>query len=221
MVVHVPPSRVENPMGINTEEAFIPVRKETLIKMGRNNTTTGTLFINALIKAPTTRVSSREMLGLTFQKRVSTLPTGSSAPVRTIPCPAIIRAQTATSASCPKPRKKSTACKTPPSTWKGKTSNPTARPMSTRKLEDSRGIFLRVNRIRATTAKISTARAWALGGGGRVNRITPLLCETASVNYKDRYALVISSVPREQLPLQDMEFCDYFQTPLVFLDVDI
>jgi hypothetical protein len=50
-----------------------------------------------------------------------------------------------------------------------------------------------VNKIRATTAKIRTARAWALGGGGKVNRLTPLLCETASVNNQDRYALVLLS----------------------------
>ncbi len=39
--------------------------------------------------------------------------------------------------------------------------------MSTRNLEDSSGIFSRVNRTSATTARISTARACVLGGGGR------------------------------------------------------
>lgn len=51
MVVHVPPSKVASPMGIRTEEAFILVRSETLINMGRNNTTTGTLLMKAQRRA--------------------------------------------------------------------------------------------------------------------------------------------------------------------------
>ena len=85
MVVALPPNKVANPMGMSTDEAGFPVRKETLIRIGRNRTTTGTLLIKALINALTTSVSSKETVGLAFHKRAMTLPAGSSAPVRTIP----------------------------------------------------------------------------------------------------------------------------------------
>ena len=98
MVVTVPPNRVENPMGIRTEDADVPVRMDTLINMGINNTTTGTLLMKALIKALTKSVKSMDIKGLSFQSRASTRTTGSSAPVLTIPWPAIIRANTTTSA---------------------------------------------------------------------------------------------------------------------------
>ena len=109
MVVVMPPTSVAKPIGIRMLEADLPVRSEMLVRIGSNSTTIGTLLTKALKIPPTISVSSRENSGLTDHKLASERPTGSRAPVRTRPCPAIIRAQTATSASWPKPRKKSTA----------------------------------------------------------------------------------------------------------------
>ena len=79
MVVQVPPSRVANPIGISTVEALVLVRMETLIRIGRSRTTTGTLLIKALMKAATSRVSSKETPGLIFHRRARPRPTGSRA----------------------------------------------------------------------------------------------------------------------------------------------
>ena len=122
--------------------------------------------MKALMKAPAKRATSMEKPGLSFQSWASARPTGSRAPVRTNPCPAIISAQTATNASCPKPWKNSTALETFPLSSKGKISNPEAKMTNMSKLEDSRGTFLRVNKKSAITVSINTASACGLGGGG-------------------------------------------------------
>ena len=83
IVVHIPPTSVANPIGINTPEGERLVRKETLIKIGSNSTTTGVLFTKALNTAPISKVRSKEIFGLSCQSLASDLPIGSSAPVRT------------------------------------------------------------------------------------------------------------------------------------------
>jgi hypothetical protein len=103
IVVHVPPKRLAKPMGIKSEDADLPVRIDTEIKMGRKRTTTGTLLMKALIKALRSKVTRKVAPGLIFQSLAIALPTGSSAPVRTIPRPAIMSAHTATKASWPNP----------------------------------------------------------------------------------------------------------------------
>jgi len=103
MVVAMPPTSVAKPIGISTPEADLPVRRLTLTRIGNSSTTMGVLLTKALRVPPTTRVSNSEKAGLMRHIFASTRPTGSSAPVRTIPCPAIINAQTATSASWPNP----------------------------------------------------------------------------------------------------------------------
>lgn len=114
MVVLMPPTSVAKPIGINIPEADVFVRNETLIRIGSNSTTIGTLFTKALSIAPTISVNSSESCGLIRHRRARPRPTGSRAPVRTSPCPAIMSAVTATRASWPKPRKKSTACRVSP-----------------------------------------------------------------------------------------------------------
>ena len=103
MVVPMPPIRVAKPIGINIPDAGVPVRKETLIKIGKSRMTMGTLFTKALSTAPTRRVSKNENAGVMVQSLARILPTGSNAPVLDKPCPIIINAVTATRASCPKP----------------------------------------------------------------------------------------------------------------------
>ena len=99
IVVPMPPTMVAKPMGIKTELAGMPVRRDTLIRIGISRTTMGTLLMKALAAAPTRRVRSSDKLGLLTQTRARKCPTGSSAPVRTSPLPAIISAQTAIRAS--------------------------------------------------------------------------------------------------------------------------
>lgn len=107
MVVHMPPTSVAKPIGINTPEGERLVRNETLTNTGSSSTTTGVLFINALNTAPITSVSNKDSNGLMRQSFASERPMGSSAPVRTNACPAIIKAHTAISASCPNPENSS------------------------------------------------------------------------------------------------------------------
>ena len=114
MEVLMPPTSVAKPIGISIPVAGIWVRNETLTRIGSNSTTIGTLFTKALSMAPTISVSSSDSCGLMRHRRASPRPTGSRAPVRTRPCPAIMSAATATRASWPKPRKKSTACRVSP-----------------------------------------------------------------------------------------------------------
>ncbi len=102
-------------MGISTPEGEAFARSVTPIRIGRSRTTMGVLLTNALKIPLTSRVSRSENCGLIPQTRARARPTGSSAPVRTRPCPAIIRAHTATRASCPNPVKKSIACNLSPS----------------------------------------------------------------------------------------------------------
>ncbi len=99
----MPPISVAKPMGIKIDDAGVLVRNDTLIKIGNSNTTIGVLLTNALSIAPARRVTNSDKCGLNVHRRAKARPTGSNAPVRTSPWPAIISAHTATSASCPKP----------------------------------------------------------------------------------------------------------------------
>jgi hypothetical protein len=82
MLVLMPPTRVAKPMGINMPEDDAPVRNDTLISIGNNNTTMGTLLTKALRKAPMMSVSNMLSAGLSFHRRARLRPSGSSAPVR-------------------------------------------------------------------------------------------------------------------------------------------
>ncbi len=99
IVVAAPPIRVATPIGIRIFEGLIRVRIETVISTGSSRTTIGVLLTNALSVAAITSVSSIDSTGQVAQSFARTEPSGSSAPVRTRPCPTIMRAQTATSAS--------------------------------------------------------------------------------------------------------------------------
>ena len=85
IVVLMPPTSVANPIGISTLDAGVLVRSDTLIRIGSSSTTIGTLLTNALSTPPITSVNSREIDGAAVHARASSLPTGSSAPVRTSP----------------------------------------------------------------------------------------------------------------------------------------
>ena len=61
-------------MGIKTELAGMPVRRDTLIRMGISRTTMGTLLMKALAAAPTSRVRSSDTLGLLTQARARRCP---------------------------------------------------------------------------------------------------------------------------------------------------
>ena len=98
MLVAIPPIDVAKPIGINRSEAGVVVFSETLIRIGNSRMTTGVLLTNALSIAPITSVARKVSSGRCCHQRASWRPIGSSAPVRTSACPAIISAQTATSA---------------------------------------------------------------------------------------------------------------------------
>ena len=107
MVVAMPPTSVAKPIGISTLVAGALARRQALMRIGSKRTTTGVLLTNADSTAPTTSVASKERNGARAQARPSALPTGSSAPVTTIPCPSTINAHTEMSASWPRPKKRS------------------------------------------------------------------------------------------------------------------
>ncbi len=66
----------------------------------------GVLFRNALRNAVPSSTISSDSFGIFDQRRDISRAIGRSAPVVSIPLPTIIRAEMATSASCPKPWKK-------------------------------------------------------------------------------------------------------------------
>ena len=85
IVVVIPPSKVAKPIGSNNPEGLALVRIATLSIIGNNNTTIGVLLTTALSSAETTKVINTESIGLKPQSLANTLPTGSNAPVRTMP----------------------------------------------------------------------------------------------------------------------------------------
>ena len=66
----------------------------------------GVLLTKALSMAPITNVAKKDNSGLIDQSFANCRPMGSSAPVRTSACPAIINAQTATKSLMAKTAKK-------------------------------------------------------------------------------------------------------------------
>ena len=85
MVVVMPPSKVAKPIGIKMREGDDFVRIATFNKMGKSKTTIGVLFTTALNKAETIRVLNTDNVGLNAQSFAKARPTGSNAPVRTMP----------------------------------------------------------------------------------------------------------------------------------------
>ena len=155
IVVAIPPTSVANPIGRRMREAEEEVRRQTLIRIGNSSTTMGVLFMNADNTAPTMSVARNDRNGALDHMRPSTRPTGSSAPVRTRPWPTTMSAQTATSASCPRPRKKSVAA----SPGYGNSEKPTVRIANSPTLDTSSGIRSRVKRYSASTVSNITAIA--------------------------------------------------------------
>ena len=99
MVVAVPPIRVAIPTGIRTREVGTPLFSATVIRIGMSTTMIGVLLTKALMAAATSKVRNSETNGLQSHSRPSQRPSDSRAPVRINPCPTIIKAQTAISAS--------------------------------------------------------------------------------------------------------------------------
>ena len=98
IVVDIPPIEVAKPSGISNSDAGVAVFSDTLISIGNSKITIGVLLTKALSTAAITSVARKDNTGLTDHNRASSRPTGSSAPVRTNACPAIINEQTAISA---------------------------------------------------------------------------------------------------------------------------
>lgn len=84
-MVAIPPTSVAKPIGMSTDAAEVDVRRQTPMRMGSSKTTIGVLLTNAESTAPTTRVARNETNGARPHIRPRNRPTGSSAPVRTIP----------------------------------------------------------------------------------------------------------------------------------------
>ena len=116
MDVDMPPIMVARPIGSITPDTGNLTRIDALTRIGMSSTTIGVLFMKALRMAPATSVVSSAITGRRSQTRPTTLASGCRAPVVSSALPTIIRAQIATSASLPKPAKKSAGpSKTSPS----------------------------------------------------------------------------------------------------------
>jgi len=107
--VDMPPMIVARPIGIITPDTGNFARIDAPTRIGMSRTTIGVLFMNALSTAPATSVIRSASIGRVDHARPTILASGCSAPVVSSALPTIISAQIATSASLPKPAKKSTA----------------------------------------------------------------------------------------------------------------
>ena len=112
IVVDMPPTIVASPIGSMTPDTGNLARSDAPTRIGINNTTIGVLFMNALSIAPATSVTNSASTGLEDQARLTTVASGCNAPVVSSALPTIISAQIATSASLPKPAKKSMGART-------------------------------------------------------------------------------------------------------------
>ena len=158
MVVDIPPTIVARPIGSMTPETGNLDRSEAPTSIGMSRTTIGVLFMNALSTAPATNVVNNASAGLVDQARPTIFASGWSAPVVSSALPTIINAQIATSASLPKPAKKSTGPSfVIPSCSYGNSANPATSTIRIASEDDSRGIRSRVKRNNATTVNIRTA----------------------------------------------------------------
>jgi len=115
MVVPMPPISTAKFIGMRLREAEDLARNAAPTRIGIMSTTIGVSFRMPLKDAH--RISTRSIAapGRAASMRPSRRDAGSSAPVATSPRPRIIRLQIATSASCPKPKKKSTGVRRTPS----------------------------------------------------------------------------------------------------------
>lgn len=115
MVVTVPPITVARPKGMSTPEGEDLALSVTPTRIGSSMTTIGVLFTTALSAPATTMVKRSETTGAVCQTRARMRATGCSAPVVSSPFPSTMSAHTATSASWPKPAKRSDGRTGPPS----------------------------------------------------------------------------------------------------------
>ncbi len=114
--------------------------------------------MKALRIAPAISVASKARIGFLDQALPTTVARGCRAPVVSRALPTIISAQMATSASLPKPAKKSMdLMTTSPSRVYGNSSNPATSMIRIVSDDDSSGMRSRVNRNSATTVRTSTA----------------------------------------------------------------
>ncbi len=107
IVVDIPPIIVARPIGNIAPDTGNFTRIDAPTRIGMSNTTIGVLFIKALRIAPATSVVIRASTGRVDHALPTIVASGCKAPVVSSALPTIIRAQIATSASLPKPAKKS------------------------------------------------------------------------------------------------------------------
>ena len=162
MVVHMPPIRVAKPIGIRILLGDEAVRRQTLMRMGSSSTTMGVLLMKADSAPAISSIAAKERMGDLTQNWLSRRPKGSSAPVCMRPWPRIMRAQTAISASWPKPAKNCAARKLP----NGNRVNPAAKTASSPMLAFSSRAPLRLNSASASTVSSMDAKACMLGISG-------------------------------------------------------
>ena len=159
MVVVMPPSIAAKPIGIRMREGGSLLAAASPIIMGIIMTTTGVSLMKELSANVSIRLSNIVIERDRFHSRANPRPTPSSAPVRSMPCPRIISAQTATSPRLPNPRKNSYGCKLTPSFWNGNRWKPSARPVNTSKLVVSYRIRSLAYMARAANTISMAARA--------------------------------------------------------------
>ena len=112
IVVDMPPMIVARPIGSMTPDIENLLRSDAPTRIGISSTTIGVLFMKALRTAPDTSVTSSAVNGMVDQALPTIVARGCRAPVVSSALPTIMSAQIATSASLPKPEKKSVACST-------------------------------------------------------------------------------------------------------------
>ena len=169
IVVPIPPNSVARPIGISTLEGERPVRIATLTRIGSSRTTIGVLLTKALRTAASTSVSNSDSCGQRPHSLDRIRPSGSSAPVRTSPCPATISAHTATNAWWPNPENRATALSfCSPPLWNGKSVSPNVNITNIIRLELSSGMRSREKSSSAMPVSSRIAKAWRLGSSGKV-----------------------------------------------------
>jgi len=158
IVVDMPPMIVARPIGIITPDTGNLERSDAPTRIGMSNTTIGVLFMKALRIAPATSVVRSASTGRDDHARPTTVASGCNAPVVSSALPTIMSAQIATSASLPKPAKKSMGpTSTSPFFSYGNSWNPAVSRIRIVSDDDSSGIWSRVNRNSATAVNRRTA----------------------------------------------------------------
>ena len=151
MVVLMPPTSVERPMGRRVREAGVPVRSATLMRTGMSSSTIGTVVDEGASTLPTTGSAAGDLWARP-PGRARYRPIGSSAGRAEVP-------GRRSSGSTRRPAPRGRTCEEvgdaerPGRPTYGKSWNPTVSTANTKRLEDSMGIRSRVKSVSARSVE--------------------------------------------------------------------